>query len=161
MSRLRFVVLASFAAFVAPAAALAAVPAFVGPPGWSHAAPVSSDPTRTLDQWKLGGGATDPGQTVTFISDTTASYTDTLAVIKKNFADNHIKPSEDADMPCQGKQAHVVEFTIGPSGHEVVINRLLVPETPGLVTITYSRAKDYNFDDDVKKAIGTFCSATP
>jgi hypothetical protein len=48
----------------------------------------------------------------------------------------------------------------GPAGKEVIINRLLVPEGTGLVTITYSRAKDYGFDDDVKKAIDTFCSAT-
>jgi hypothetical protein len=146
-----------------PVAAAAATPAFVGPPGWSHVQQqtATTDAPRTVDSWKLGGDATDPGQTVTFISDATASYGDTLAGIKKNFSDNHITSTVDADRTCQGKQAHVVEFAIGPSGHEVIINRILIPESPGLATITYSRAKDYPFDDDVKKAIETFCSATP
>jgi len=161
MRILRRLALAALASFVAPAAAAAAAPVFVGPPGWSHVAPQTTpDATRSVDAWKLGGDATDPGQTVTYISDTTASYADTLALIKKNFSDNHITPSVDVDRPCQGKQAHIVEFKIGPSGHEVIINRILVPEGTGLVTITYSRAKDYGFDDDVKKAIDTFCSAS-
>lgn len=162
MSTLRRLALTALVVSI-PLAAGAATPAFVGPPGWSHV--VQQQPTtdapRSVDEWKLGGDSTDPGQTVTFINDPTAVYGDTLAVIKKNFSDNHIAPTVDVDRPCQGKQAHVVEFAIGPSGHEVIINRILIPQTPGLVTITYSRGKDYSFDDDVKKSIETFCSATP
>jgi hypothetical protein len=160
MSILRFLALFGFAVILAPSGAVAAGASFSGPSGWSHVAQPATDPTRKLDQWKLGGDATDAGQTVTYISDTSASYDDALGLIKKNFADNHIKPTVDADKTCQGKQGHVVEFMFGPAGKEVIINRLLVPEGTGLVTITYSRAKDYGFDDDVKKAIDTFCSAT-
>ena len=161
MMVLRTVALAALAALALPSIVRAADPTFTGPSGWSHVPPAVTDPSRTMDQWKLGGDATDAGQTVTFINDKSGSYADTLAAIKKNFSDNHIKTSADADMPCQGKQGHVVEFTIGPTGREVIINRLLVPEANGLVTITYSRGKDYSFDDDVKKAIDKFCAATP
>jgi hypothetical protein len=143
------------------ATAAAADVAFVGPSGWSHMGQQSPDQTRKFDQWKLGGGGNDPAQTVTFISDTTSSYADALALIKKNFADNHIKASADADTTCHGKQGHVIEFSSGPEGKEIVIKRILIPQDPsGLITITYARAKDDPYDDDVKKSIETFCKAS-
>ena len=158
VSRISIAVTLALAASTALAAA--ADVAFVGPPGWSHVGQPSPDPTRKVDQWKLGGGGGDAAQTVTFISDTTSSYNDTLALIKKNFADNHIKASADADMACHGQQGHVVQFSSGPEGKEVVIRRILVPEGPtGLITITYSRAMADPDDPDVKKSIESFCKA--
>ncbi len=159
VSRIPIVLALAFAANATLAAA--ADVAFVGPPGWSHVGQQSPDQTRTFDQWKLGGGGGDPAQTVTFISDSTSSYTDTLALIKKNFADNHIKASADDDMACHGQQAHVIQFSSGPEGKEIIIRRILVPQGPkGLVTITYARAKDDPDDADVQKSIATFCKAT-
>jgi len=139
--------------------AFAADVAFVGPPGWSHTGQESPDQTRRFDQWKLGGGG-GPAQTVTFISDASTAYADALAQIKKNFSENHIKASADADIPCRGKQGHVIEFSSGPEGKEIIIRRILVPQDPnGLITITYARAKDDPDDPDVKKSIDTFCKA--
>jgi len=159
VSRISIAVALAMAASTTLAAA--ADVAFVGPPGWSHIGQQSPDQTRKFDQWKLGGGGGDAAQTITFVTDTTSSYNDTLALIKKNFSDNHIKASADADMACHGQQGHVVQFSSGPEGKEVVIRRILVPEgQTGLITITYARAKDDPDDPDVKKSIESFCKAS-
>lgn len=148
---------AVLAATLAAPASAAAVP-FPGPDGWSRVAvPTSADTSRDFEQWHIAGDIS----TVTFIRDGSGVYADALATILKNFADNNIKPSTNKDMPCQGKTAHVVEFATGPDGKKVVINRMLVPDGAGLVTITYARAQDSDFDKDVKKSETTFCMATP
>lgn len=132
--------------------------AFPAPDGWSHVTvPTSTDTTRQFDQWHVAGDVS----TVTFIRDSSAVYADALATILKNFADNNIKPSTNKDLPCQGKTAHVVEFATGPDGKKIVINRMLVPETAGLVTITYARSDGADYDKDVKKSVATFCAAAP
>jgi hypothetical protein len=131
---------------------------FAGIPGWSHIAAPTPDPARRFEQWRLVGG--DPAQTVTYIADTTTSYTDALAMIKKNFADNGIKPKVDKDTPCQGRTGHEVEFLIGPEGRGIITNRLLVPDGTGVVTITYVRGQTDSYDDDVKKAVTTYCKAS-
>lgn len=148
----------AFAAMI-PTIALAADVAFVGPTGlWRHVeSPAQQDATRKFDQWRIGG---DPAQTLTFMSDSTTSFADALALIHKNFTTNHIQASIDADKPCQGQPGHVVEFTTGPQGHEIIINRILVSEGQGIVTITYARGKDFDFDPDAKKSIDKFCSAS-
>ncbi|GAC1299442.1 MAG: hypothetical protein NVSMB19_03640 [Vulcanimicrobiaceae bacterium] len=144
------------AAVVAPAGAAGVT--FPSPEGWSHVAvPPPTDPTRTFDQWHIAGDIA----TVTYIRDGTAAYADSLATILKNFADNNIKPSTNKDVPCQGKTAHVVEFATGPDGKKVVINRMLVPDGTGVVTITYARSDGSAFDNDVKKSETTFCAAAP
>jgi hypothetical protein len=134
--------------------------AFVGPKAWSKVdtGQTSTDTSRTFDQWKLGGG--QEAQTVTVIHDTTTSYDTSLATMLKNFGDNGIKPTTNKDVTCQGRTAHVVEYQIGPEGHEYITNRMLLSDgATGVVTVTYSRAKGYNFDDDVKEAEDTFCKA--
>jgi hypothetical protein len=139
------------------AALAAAAGTFTGPTGWSHIGSPAPDPARTFEQWRLAGPPDEPAQTVTFIADTTVSYADALAMIKKNFADNNIKPKVDTDATCQGRQGHVVEFLIGPEGKAVITNRLLVPDGAGVVTITYVRGQTDNYDDDVKKAVTAYC----
>ena len=152
------VVSATLATTLVVAPASAAAVAFPGPDGWSRVAvPPSPDATREFQQWHIAGDIS----TVTFIRDGSGVYADALATIMKNFADNNIKPSTNKDMPCQGKTAHVVEFATGPDGKKVVINRMLVPDGPGLVTITYARAQDSDFDKDVKKSETAFCTAMP
>ncbi len=132
--------------------------AFPSPDGWSHVAvPTSTDTSRTFDQWHIAGDVS----TVTFIRDASGVYADALATIMKNFADNNIKPSANKDLPCQGKTAHMVEFATGPDGKKILINRVLVPETTGLVTITYARSDGADYDKDVKKSLATFCAASP
>jgi len=129
--------------------------AFVGPAGWSHNTPSATpNPSRLVDQWHIAGDIA----TVTFTKDMTTTYTDALAAIETNFSTNKIKPATDKDMPCQGKTAHVVEFTTGPDNLQTVINRLLVPNGDGIETITYFRSGGTPFDPAVKKSEMDFCT---
>lgn len=132
--------------------------AFVGPTGWSHAdASPGSGSTLKIEKWHVPG---DDAQSLTLIVDPNTSYADALAAIAKNLAANRFKAAIDKDEPCHGVQAHVVEFTFGPDGHQIVINRTLLPDGTGVETITYSRAQGNPFDDDVRKSITTFCAST-
>jgi hypothetical protein len=126
---------------------------------WSRV-PQPSDDIRSVSLWRLAGASGEPAQSVTLIADSQASYADELAKIKKNFEDNHIVPSTDADLSCRGRQGHVVEFIFGTSGNETVVNRVLVPQATGLTTITYFRTKGLPYDAQVKKAIYGFCAAS-
>jgi len=148
-------VLALWGATLGPA--LADGPAFDGPAAWTaNGGPAGSDPAHPLLQWHLPG---DTAASLTFLK-STASYDDSLALIHTNFSTNKIKPSIDKDIPCQGKTAHEVEFAIGPDGHKIVINRILVPTSDGVATITYSRADGTAFDSDVQKSETAFCAAS-
>jgi len=127
---------------------------------WTKVAsdPPAPDATRKQTQWHIVG---DPG-TFTMVDDSTASYADALAAIQKNFTDNHVKPSINKDFTCAGKMGHMVEFSAGPDGHQVVINRLLLPEAPasGLLTFTYLRT-DKDWDPMVLKSMTTYCGVSP
>jgi len=155
----RTVLLAIGAGAVAsPLIAYAADVPFVGPAGWSHDdLQQSADGTRKYDKWHIAGDVAS----VTYIADSNSQYADALALIEKNFQTNKIKPAIDKDIPCQGKTGHVVEFAVGPDEHKIVINRLLVPNGAGVVTITYARADGSVFDADVKKSETAYCDATP
>jgi hypothetical protein len=143
-----------FASALSP---VAAATEFSGPSGWTKTDVTSPVATRTIQQWHIGG---DPTTSVTYISDATASYADALAAMSKNFSDNGIKPAIDKDMPCHGATAHVVEFTAGPDGFKTIINRVVVPQATGIVTITYTRGEHNTFDSDVQKAVTAYCAAT-
>ncbi|MGH7727220.1 MAG: hypothetical protein ACREM2_00290 [Vulcanimicrobiaceae bacterium] len=130
--------------------------AFAGPSGWSQAPAISAGPQHTIAQWHLAGDV----QSVTFIKDETTTYADALAAVERNFAQNHIKPAIDKDIPCQGQTAHVVEFTFGPSGHGITTNRIIVPDGSGVVTITYARSFDESFDPSVQKSEAAYCAAS-
>lgn len=152
--RLSFV-LPLFASLVVPA--LADEPAFTGPSGWSAnpSTTAATDPAHAVMQWHLPG---DNSASLTYLR-TTTSYDDSLAAIHANFTTNKIKPSVDKDLPCRGKTGHVVEFSTGPDGHKVVIWRMLVPESDGVVAITYARASDDGFDPAVQQAETAYCAA--
>lgn len=148
--------LALVVVFVAVSSSALAAADFAGPAGWSPVAvPVSNDTTRSYKQWHLGDVAT-----VTYIKDASVPYADALGTITKNFSTNNIKATTDRDVPCQGKTAHMIEFTTGPDGHRIVINRMLVPDGNGVQTITYTRQDGSVFDNDVKKAETEFCSGS-
>jgi hypothetical protein len=143
-------------AAIGPVGALAdATSDFVGPTGWSHVDVPSTDPNRVVNQWHIPG---DEHSSLTFIKDTTSVYADALSAIEKNFSTNGIKPGFDKDVPCHGKTGHQVEFVIGPDGHQITINRILVPDGTGIDTITYARENGDPFDPDVKKAETAFCA---
>jgi hypothetical protein len=153
--RLRLFVFACIAFSAAPV--LAAATVFVSPSGWSEDTAISSDPAHPTMQWHLPG---DPATSLTF-SQTTRAYDDSLGAIRTNLTTNKIKPSVDKDITCQGKTGHVVEFSAGPDGHKIVINRTLVPTSDGVIAITYTRDDGVGFDADVKKSLDTFCAGSP
>jgi hypothetical protein len=151
--------LRSFASVVAALAALGVASAasaavtFVGPDGWHHVDQPSTDSVHKFDQWKMSGA----NQTITIIQDSSTAYADSLGAVRKNFADNHIRASIDKDEPCMGRPSHVVEYTVGPEGHQIIVNRLIVPDGNGVVTVTYARDIP-DFDPDAKKALTAFCA---
>jgi hypothetical protein len=131
---------------------------FVGPSGWSHAAPNTADPNRTIQQWHISGDVTS----LTFVKDTSTTYDAAIGALVKNFTTNNIKPTTDRDVPCRGKTSHIVEFSIGPDGHQIIIHRMVVPDGAGVDTVTYARSVGVAFDPDVKKSETMFCgAATP
>jgi hypothetical protein len=150
--------IAAVAAGLSLATAASAAVTFVGPEGWRHVEQTTpSDGVHKVDQWKLAG---DTPQSVTVFQDSSTSFADSLAAVKKNFADNHIRPAVDKDQPCMGRPSHVVEYSVGPDGHQIIVNRLIVPDGAGVVTITYARGQGDDFDSDVRKALTTFCAQT-
>jgi hypothetical protein len=139
---------------ISAGAAVADGTAYLGPAGWTRVDVASPTPTRTIVQWHIGG---DPSS-VTFIEDSTQSYTDSLAAMQKNFSDNGIKPASK-DIPCRGATAHVIEFKAGPDGAQTIINRVMLPMGTGIATITYTRADGNPFDDEVMKAQKAYCTS--
>jgi hypothetical protein len=152
--RFRLFVFACIAFSAAPC--LAAATVFASPPGWSEDTALSSDPAHPTMQWHLPG---DPSTSLTF-SQTTRAYDDSLAAIHTNLTTNKIKPSIDKDITCQGKTGHVVEFAAGPDGHKIVINRMLIPTSDGVIAITYTRDDGVGFDSDVKKSEDAYCAGS-
>ena len=154
----RLVSFCALAALVAtPMMASAAEVVYPGPAGWSHVdVGAPADAKHAFAQWHIAGDIS----TVTYIADGTTAYADALANIHKNFSDNRIKANIDKDVACRGGAAHVIEFSTGPEGKKVVINRMLVPTGDGIVTITYARSDGSTFDSDVEKSESAFCGAT-
>jgi hypothetical protein len=128
-------------------------PSFTLAPPWSHVDQATAgDTTRKFDQWHISGES----DSVTMISDSTTAYADAVALIEKNFTDNKIKPAIDKDFTCNAKPSHVVEFAAGPEGHKIIINRILIPNGTGVITITYARS-DQDVDPEYKKSITAYC----
>ena len=76
------------------------------------------------------------------------------------FTTNNIKPSFDKGLPCRGKTGHEVDFAVGPDGHQILIQRVVVPDGNGIDTVTYTRTTGTIFDPEVKKSETTFCAAS-
>jgi len=142
------------ASLAAPALGAGTDLAFSGPAGWSHVTQTASDPSRQFQQWRF---AADPPEILTVMKDTTTNFADAIATMKKNIADNGFKVTLDSNQTCQGRPSHITEFAFGPQGHTTIINRLIVPQDDGIVTVTYTRGEGFNYDDDVKKAVAAYC----
>jgi len=152
-----FLIAASLFVLVAGAAAAADNSVFPQPSGWSRiSSTAAADPNRTVQQWHIAGDVAS----VTFVHDTTTPYADAVAAIETNFSTNKIKPAVDKDLPCQGKTAHEVDFNVGPDGHQLTVQRVVVPDGTGVATVTYARAADAPFDPDVKKSETAFCASS-
>jgi len=127
---------------------------------WSHAdQQTSPDGTRKFEQWHIAG---DTASTVTLVQDSSMSYTDALGAIQKNFSENHVRPAINKDLSCHNLSGHMIEFAVGPDGHRIIINRLLVPLGNGVLTLTYSRSEtDKTWDPEVLKSVTSYCGASP
>lgn len=154
MSLRTVVSIAAVAAGLSLATAASAAITFTGPDGWSHSGQPSADGKQQFDQWKLAG---DNTQTLTVIHDSTTAYADSVSAVKNNFASNHIRPGVDKDETCAGRPSHEFEYTVGPDEHQIKVNRIVIPDGPGVVTVTYAHSAKDDADPDVKKALDAFC----
>ncbi len=143
--------LLALAAFL-PLAAVAATKPFPGPAGWDHT--VGTTPTteapRAQETWKKSDG-----EQLTYLADAGLSFDDTMALVKKNVADNGYKATVDSDRKCVGRRAHEIELTFGTS----VIHQLIIDDAPGVTKLTYSRPQTVKPAADATTAINAYCDS--
>jgi hypothetical protein len=136
-----------------PLAALAAPKPFSGPAsGWDHtvgATPTAQTP-RAQETWKKTGG-----ELLTYLSDGGLSYDDAIGMVKKNIADNGLKPSIDTDRKCDGRRAHELEMTFGTT----VVHQIIIDDAPGLTKLTYTRPQGTPVGADVTSAFNAYCGS--
>ena len=144
--------LLALAAFV-PLAAFAATKPFPGPTGWDHSVGVTAtaDAPRAQETWKKSDG-----EQLAYLADAALSFDGTLALVKKNVADNGFKTSVDADRKCDGRRAHEVELTFGTS----VVHQIIVDDAPGVTKLTYTRPQSVVPAADVTSAINAYCGTS-
>jgi len=135
-----------------PLAALAATKPFPGPSGWEHsvmATPTAAVP-RAQEIWKK-----NDGEQLTYLADAGLSYDDTVALVKKNVADNGFKTNVDSDRKCDGRRAHEVELTFGTS----IVHQIIVDDAPGVTKLTYTRPQTVAPAADATGALTAYCGA--
>jgi hypothetical protein len=133
-----------------PLAAGAAARPFVGPAGWDHTVGMTPTPQspRTQETWKKSDG-----ELITFMSDEGLSYDDSLAMIRKNVADNGLKPSMDKDRSCGGQRAHEIEMTFGTT----IVHQIIIDNAPGLSKLTYTHPQGTPNSTDATSTITAYC----
>jgi hypothetical protein len=139
-------------AALAPAAAAAAPKPFTGPGGgWAHTVLSSPSPTTSLVQetWKSGD------QQISYFSNKDLVYETSLASVQENMATNDLKPSIDRDRTCDGRRAHEVEITLGPT----VIHQVLVDDAPGVTKLNFIWPKNGSESPDAVKALAAYCGS--
>ena len=87
-----------FAAF-APTAVSAALKPFTGPAGWDHTVAATATPAlpRSQEAWKKSDG-----EQLIYLADAGLAFDDMVTQVKKNVADNNMKPSLAKDRTCAG-----------------------------------------------------------
>jgi len=135
-----------------PVAALAAARPFVGPVGWDHTVGLTAtaQSPRSQETWHKSDG-----ELITSFSDATLSYEDSVGLIRKNVADNGLKPAVDRDRTCGGSRAHEVEMTFGVT----VVHQIIVDDAPGVTKITYSRPQGMSASADETTSVTAYCGA--
>jgi hypothetical protein len=139
---------------VVPLAALAAAKPFAGPAsGWDHTVGATATPQtpRGQETWKKSDG-----ELLTYLSDGALSYDDALGMVKKNIADNGLKPSVDTDRKCDGRRAHELEMTFGTT----IVHQIIVDDAPGLTKLTYTRPQGTPVGADVTSTLNAYCGGT-
>ena len=138
------------AAALVPVAAAAAAKPFAGPgAGWEHTvvATASAQSPRAQETWKKGG------ELLALLSDGGLAYDDIIGMVRKNVADNGLKPAVDRDRTCDGRRAHEVELTFGTS----VVHQIIVDDAPGVTKVTYTRPVGTPVGADATGALAAYC----
>lgn len=129
---------------------------FPAPTGWDHVdQTVPAGSPRSLELWQRDSG--ELKQTLTVVNDSSISYDEILDRIKKNIAASPFKVNLDKDVTCDGKPAHLFELVFGPDGKRITVNRLVLPDGPGSIQVTYTRPEAAPFVDDVKASEAAYC----
>ena len=116
-----------FAAF-APTAVSAALKPFTGPAGWDHTVAATATPAlpRSQEAWKKSDG-----EQLIYLADAGLAFDDMVTQVKKNVADNNMKPSLAKDRTCAGQRAYEIELPIGAS----IIHQIIVDQAPGVTKL--------------------------
>ena|SRR5579872_1773230 len=155
----RSVVVAGLIAATLGGVALAASKTFPAPSGWDAIQQSTPPGSQTTYQgWKLHSG--DLMQTVTVIDDPSQPYADVVARIHKNLVENKFKVNADKDQPCNGETGHLFSMVYGPDIKRIAVYRLLVPDGPGSIQITYMRPEPEPAAGEVKAGVNSYCGTT-
>ena len=152
------------AAFASPAIMLAlfgisvAAPKPFPPPNGWNAVQQQAPPGSTIQIWTHDSGPLQ--QTVTVLDDPNTAYADAVQVVQKNIAANKFKVTANKDQTCNGQTGHFFEMSYGPDVGRVAVDRLIIPDGPGTLTITYMRPAPEPVADEVKTGLNTYCGTT-
>ena len=140
-----------FAAF-APTAVNAALKPFTGPAGWDHTVAATATPAlpRSQEAWKKSDG-----EQLIYLADAGLAFDDMVSQVKKNVADNNMKPSLAKDRTCAGQRAYEIELPIGAS----IIHQIIVDESPGVTKLTYLRPQGAPPSPVVMSALEAYCGS--
>jgi len=140
-----------FAAF-APTAVSAALKPFTGPAGWDHTVAATATPAlpRSQEAWKKSDG-----EQLIYLADAGLAFDEMVTQVKKNVADNNMKPSLAKDRTCAGQRAYEIELPIGAS----IIHQIIVDESPGVTKLTYLRPQGAPPSPVVMSAFAAYCGS--
>ena len=140
-----------FAAF-APTAVSAALKPFTGPAGWDHTVAATATPAlpRSQEAWKKSDG-----EQLIYLADAGLAFDEMVTQVKKNVADNNMKPSLAKDRTCAGQRAYELELPIGAS----IIHQIIVDQAPGVTKLTYLRPQGAPPSPVVMSALEAYCGS--
>lgn len=136
----------------APSAAAAALKPFTGPVGWDHTIAATATPAlpRSQEAWKRSDG-----EQLIYLADAGLAYDDMVGQVKKNVADNNMKPSLVKDRTCAGQRAYEIELSIGAS----IVHQIIVDDAPGVTKLTYLRPQGAPPSPLVVSAFEAYCGS--
>jgi hypothetical protein len=139
-------------AALAPSVADAVLKPFTGPVGWDHtvAATATASLPRSQEAWKK-----NDGEQLIYLADGGLAFDDMVGQVKKNVADNNMKPSLAKDRTCAGQRAYEIELPIGAS----IIHQIIVDEAPGVTKLTYLRPQGSPPSPVVVSALEAYCGS--
>jgi len=139
-------------AALAPTAVSAALKPFTGPAGWDHTVAATATPAlpRSQEAWKKSDG-----EQLIYLADAGLAFDDMVSQVKKNVADNNMKPSLAKDRTCAGQRAYEIELPIGAS----IIHQIIVDDAPGVTKLTYLRPQGAPLSPVVVSAFAAYCGS--